>query len=629
MIHRVVSRRYRAGWAVLPILFGLFLSAMAPLPGGRQWSERYVAVWIAKERWKGLTADEGALVVATQARAVAAYHPGPIGNVRHVAPRQQLPRSAFGDARWSPLTDQIIGPTGRPWEPFEKPSLWYFTGVLHSVSGGTQASLQSAFAAAVDGDIIEVASHVALTSAYDIPNRGTPGYVLVRGAGFGVAQGTRVTSADFTGAYALTQTTATNCLRMAQGASGWYFRGLQIRNGYTSTTVGAEGPLMWAATTMTSTAHVPSNLIAEQCWVTGDWATNRMCKRALYNSADYTRVEQCRFDGFAGNGIETQAILFAQGRGHALVDDCYLEGASENIMAGAIPCTLGTIDYNADVLVRRCHIEKRVAWLGTAYTVRKNFYEIKNGKRHVVEGCEFENHDGAGQPYDFTLNAKPQNAADQALVANEDLWFRHNRLRGGMGYPGAGAGASAGGYYHNPGTARVQWSNNLWQNSRGQSKDAKWLITGMNTTPARTCPDIAAEFNTIDVYSTVLAFGGRTDTAAGTCPGLVFRNNVHYANVQYATPRSDNGGGDSALDAICGVGLWQMAGNVAYSTYQGFSWLGTTATNNYKAGSPILFADQANGDFTLVDSRYTNKATDGGAPGVNMPQLLTFTAGVR
>jgi len=644
MIHRVVDRRWRPDWTIAPLFLALLLQLAAATPA-RQWSERVAVQWITTEGWTGYTTHEGVLVPtpARQQHRGSSYHPGPVQDVRHVAPRQQLPRSAFGDARWSPLTDRIVGPTGQEWAPFEIPTAWYFTGTLRQITGGTQASFQSAMNAAVDGDIVELASNVTFTSAYNIPNRSTAGYVLVRGQSFAVAQGTRVVASDFSGAFAITGSISTGSvgavpLLMAQGASGWYFRGLKLQNGLVSTSA-AEGMMWWGASSQPTTAAMPTKLVMEQCWLTNPWvaATSNTikCKRGLRADGEYMQVLETRIDGMAGNGLETQAILFGRGRGKALVRNCYLEGATENIMCGSLAGTMGALDYNADIIVRRSHLFKQVGWMNVASSIatRKNFYEIKDGFRQVVEGCELENHDGDGQQHDVVLNNKPQNPAHEAWCGCDDIWVRHSRFRASYGPVNVGAAGSDDGDNRNPGAQRVQVSNCLWQDSRcvpghPDAGSGRFQLVGLQNV-ARTCPNIAIEYNTAQTGNTVLLFSGNSTTNQNSTPGLVFINNVCYLDVQYATPRSNTLTGSACLEWSCGLGLYTFAGNVAYSTRSGFSFPGTISTTNYKATTPIIFANEAGGDFTLTDSRYTNKATDGGVPGVDMVQLLAFTAGVR
>lgn len=632
MIHRVTAHRYRLGWAIMPLLLALLLAAASPFGATRRWSEQYVAAWVAKEGWRGLTTHEGVLVTQQTAQRQATYTPGAIKNVRHIAPRQLLPRSAFGDARWNPLTDRIEGPTGKPWEPFAVPTLWYFTGTLRSVSGGTQAAWQSACNAAVDSDIVELASNVSMTSAYSYPNRGTAGYVLCRGNGFAVAQGTRVAPSDFASAFALTTTALLTAHRMAQGASGWYFRGLKIANGATSPTLNQQNMMTWGAATQTTTAHQPTKLVMEQCYVTNPWVPGSAeCVRGLAMQGEYMQVRQSYFDGYASDGLETQAIFSSNGLGKALVWDNFLEGSTENILCGGSTTTMGANSYCADWIWRQNHMFKRLAWMNVPTTIatRKNFFEIKNGARQVVEGNIMENHDGNGQQHDIVINNKPRTAAEEAWMAADDFWIRHNILDAGFGPFNMGAAASDSGFNRNPGCQRIQISNNLSINTRAVGDSSNRIqIVGLQQN--RTCPNIAIEYNTVGVTNSMLTFSNNSSANANTAPGCIYINNVGYRSVQYASPRSNDQEGTTVLNTVCGAGNWTCGGNVAYSTFAGFSWPGGPYTSlNYKATTAIQFADTASNNYTLTDNRYINVATDGGVPGVNMTQLNAFTSGVR
>lgn len=645
MIYRVTAARWRPAWGMLPVLWGLLLQVTAPLPVAHRAAEQAAVAWLVNEGWQGYTRHEGVLICRARVAPSPAYHPGPVRIPRRMPPQQALPRSAFGDARWSPIRDQIVGPDGREWEPFEKPSPWYFTGVLWRATGGTPASFTSACNSAVDSDIVEVASDITFTATYAFPARGTPGYVLVRGDGFSLAQETRVTPATFAGAYTLTTNITSGnpggtVFTMAQGASGWYFRGLKIANGVVSSANPAEALMQWAASTQTQTQHVPTKLIAEQCWLTNPWApataSTVQCKRGIANSAHYTQMLELRIDGMAGAGLETQAILFARGLGRALVRNNYLEGATENIMfGGAGAGQLGAVDYNADIMIRRSHLFKRLDWMNVSSSVatRKNFVESKNHVRLVVEGCEAENHDGNGQQHDLVFNCKPASPADEALAKCDDTWVRYCRFRASYGPVNIGAAANDAGDNRNPGVQRIQITSCLWQDSRcvpgsPNAGSGRFQIVGLQNS-ARTCPQVVIEWCTAQTGNSVLTISGNSSSNQTSIPGLVFRNNVCYLNTQYASPRSNTLTGSTGLDYWCGSGGWTFAGNVAYSTYAGFTFPGTIASTNYKASTPIVFADAGAGDYTLTDARYLMVATDGGAPGVNMAQLMSFTAGVR
>lgn len=636
MIHRVTNRKWRGAWAVMPVLLGLLLQAMAPIPGARQWSERYATNWVTVEGWRGLTTHEGVLVptpTTTTDGSAGRYRPGPIRDVRFVRPRVQLPRSAFGDARWSPLTDRIIGPDGRPWEPFVSPTLWYFAGTLRQVTGGTQASFQNACNAAVDGDIVEIASDVPFTgSSYQLPNRGTSGTVLVRTQNFAVAQGTRVVASDFTGLHKLSATIATVPIICEAGASGWYFRGVQMQNEYTSTNT-QFGLLNLRSNTLTQPSQQPTKLILEQCWLNGAWDTGlqHKCQKALRLDGEYIKVLKSRIEGCAGGGLETNAIGGLGGLGKYLIDDCFLEGSTENILWGGTDGTMGNREYNADVIVRRCHLFKRLDWMGVnnnTIATLKNFYEIKNAFRHVVEGCVFENHDGQSQQHDIVLNAKPQTASGAAWVRCQDIWVRHTRDRAGYGPANIGAAASDNGIRSNPGAERIHISNSLWQDTRAANKsESKIQIVGLQGSSGR-CVDVCIERNTLDCTNNLLAIGGSNYT--NSTPGLIYIDNVGYGVSRYNDPLANAGvTGTQLLNTCAGAGNWQCAGNVKRST-QGNWGTGLTATN-YRSTTAIDFADQPGDDYTLTDTRYLNVATDNGAPGCDFAQLTSndFTAGVE
>lgn len=638
MMHRVTDRKYRSAWAVMPVLLGLLLQAMAPIPKGREWSERYAATWAATEGWKGLTAHEGVIVPTPTTRGTtgaAGYHPGPICNVQFVKPLVQLPRSAYGDARWSPLTNMIIGPDGRKWEPFASPTLWYFTGTLRQVTGGTQNSLMTAIGNAVDSDIVEVVNDVNMGgSTAFLPDRGTSGYILVRAQNFAVSQGTRVVAADFATVPAINATAAATSFICDQSAQGYYFRGVPFINTYTSTNT-QFGLLHFRNNVLTQPSEQPTRMIVEQCWLNGNWDTGLLhkCQKVLRLDGEYMKVIKSRLEGCAGGGLETQAIGAINGLGKYLIDDNFLEAATENLLWGGGDGTMGNREYNADVMVRRCHLFKRLDWMGVnnqTVASTKNFYEIKNGFRHVIEGCEGENHDGNAQQHDLVFNAKPQSSAGPARVRCQDIWVRFSRFRASYGPLNVGAAAGDNGFRSNPGAERIHLSDSLWQDTRAGSNSAdKIQIVGLATGNGR-CLNVVVERVTMDCKNNMLTISATTTTNANTTPGLIFNDNVGYGLTRYGDPFGNGGATGTALfNNTCGAGNWQCTGNVKYSVNG--NWGTGLTTTNYRSTTQIQFLDEAGGDYTLTDARYQDVSSVGGRPGCGFAQLVSsdFTGGVR
>lgn len=87
-------------------------------------------------------------------------------------------------------------------------------------------------------------------------------------------------------------------------------------------------------------------------------------------------------------GQDSQAFCAWDGAGPYLIDDCYLEAASENIMFGGADASSPEA-VPADIVVSGCHLTKNLAWKGHARVV-KNLFELKAAKRVTVRDCLLE-----------------------------------------------------------------------------------------------------------------------------------------------------------------------------------------------------------------------------------------------
>ena len=77
-----------------------------------------------------------------------------------------------------------------------------------------------------------------------------------------------------------------------------------------------------------------------------------------------------------------------------MIEDNYLEASGQNFMlGGAAPGINGIVP--SDVVFRRNHVTRPAAWRRESWSV-KNLFELKNGRRVLVEGNLFETHWAGG-----------------------------------------------------------------------------------------------------------------------------------------------------------------------------------------------------------------------------------------
>lgn len=124
---------------------------------------------------------------------------------------------------------------------------------------------------------------------------------------------------------------------------------------------------------------------------------------------------------------ETQALWVNNTPGGLLVEDSHLEAASINVLVGGAPQQAAGV-VPSDLTFRRTTLSKRAAWK-TADVAVKNLFELKAGRRIVVEECDLDGSWTHGQDgYGVLFTAKDQNRTSP-WVCIEDVDFRRNRVR--------------------------------------------------------------------------------------------------------------------------------------------------------------------------------------------------------
>lgn len=128
--------------------------------------------------------------------------------------------------------------------------------------------------------------------------------------------------------------------------------------------------------------------------------------------------------------LDTQAVGGWTGTKNLLVDDCYLEASGENVFFGGASVPDDLIPQ--DITVRGCTLSKPLAWKAEPTQKQcKNLFEIKAGKRIVLEDCLLDHSwPGGGQSgYGIVLTVRnPSNTAPTITI--EDITIRRNIIRG-------------------------------------------------------------------------------------------------------------------------------------------------------------------------------------------------------
>src|SRR3712207_5520063 len=118
-------------------------------------------------------------------------------------------------------------------------------------------------------------------------------------------------------------------------------------------------------------------------------------RRAVALNSAYTDITNSYIQEIHQPGSDSQAIGGWNGTGPYNIINNQLESASENIMFGGGTFRIPN-EMPSDIVIRGNYITKPLAWRGAGYNV-KNLFELKTGKRVLVEGNIFENNWVDGQ----------------------------------------------------------------------------------------------------------------------------------------------------------------------------------------------------------------------------------------
>ena len=159
---------------------------------------------------------------------------------------------------------------------------------------------------------------------------------------------------------------------------------------------GIEGTYGASVTTANAFVEIQpgaKRVVLDRCWIHGH--DNMDLTRGVIANGEHVAFLGCIIDECHVKGQDSQAVIAWNSNGPFLFEDCFLEGAAENIMFGGATPAVDVIP--SDITIRRCHFTKDTGWrfqneLGvwqSRWTI-KNLFEIKSGQRVLIESCVFE-----------------------------------------------------------------------------------------------------------------------------------------------------------------------------------------------------------------------------------------------
>lgn len=171
-------------------------------------------------------------------------------------------------------------------------------------------------------------------------------------------------------------------LQAAAGTRRWRITLLELRanrNGAGDIIALGDG-----STAQNALVRVPSFLTLDRLYIHGD--PDRGQKRGISLNSSDTTITGCYISDIKAIGQDSQAIAGWNGPGRFVIENNYLEAASENILfGGADPAIIGLTPTS--IVVRRNVLTKPLAWRepGAPKWQVKNLFELKNVRDVLVE----------------------------------------------------------------------------------------------------------------------------------------------------------------------------------------------------------------------------------------------------
>jgi len=482
------------------------------------------------------------------------------------------------------------------------------TGTTINVAAGQ--SLQAAIDAAKPGDEIELAAGATFTGNYVLPQKGGTAYITIRTSpADALPKGGERIGPDYAGRLARIQSPNGNpALRTADGAHHWALVLLEF--GPNQAGAGDILALGDGGFAQSSVDRVPHDLMVDRCYIHGDPARGQ--KRGVALNSASTTVIGSYISDIKSVSQDAQAIAGWNGPGPFLIENNYLEASGENFMlGGATPGINGIVP--SDVIFRRNHVTRPASWRTEGWSV-KNLFELKNGRRVLVEGNLFETHWQGAQPgYAIVLTPRGERgAAPWATV--EDVTFRYNVIRNVAAVFNLLARDDGGA--SGP-LRRLRIADNLIYNVDRTTWGGNGTFIQIGEGPA----EIVVEHNTVlQTGNVITAYGGTRETPSAA-DRFVFRDNITLHNANGVIGQSLAVGNDTLAKYFPGATFMRnvLAGGVA-SRYP--------ADNLFPTVEWLMqqFENPAKNDYRLRSgSTLHQTASDNRDPGVNITALATVT----
>jgi hypothetical protein len=508
-------------------------------------------------------------------------------------------------------------------------ALTFFLTLLSATAYGTTVTvsqgdnLQQAIDNAQPGDTIILAAGAVFAGPITLPAQSGSAYITIQSSALGSlpAAGQRVGPADAVNMPKITASAGAPALRTEAQASYYKIIGIEFLPDSPTTVVDTVITLGDSSAAQDSVTLVPHHITLDRCYIHG--SVSQLVKRGVGLQSGETSILNSYISEIHILDGDSQGIGGWNGPGPFQIINNYVEAASENIMfGGSLPNIPDLVP--SDIEIRRNHLYKPLHWrpsdpsyAGITWPV-KNLFELKSGRRVVVEGNLMENQWGdVDQGYGaINLTVSGQDSGDHAAL--QYITIKNNIIR----HVGEGVRLSGMSPYNGPNDPchDLEISNNVFDDVNGST----WTHSGEWMRFPYKFENVKIRHNTVLQSYTTLLFGDGT-LANNISDGFEMTDNiVKYAG--YGFYGVDYGTGQDAINHYFPDAVFErnvmIGGAGDASLYSGFPE--NSASFYFPATvSAVCFSDLGAGDYRLDDtcSPYTGAATDGKDIGVDQDEL--------
>jgi hypothetical protein len=221
--------------------------------------------------------------------------------------------------------------------------------------------LQAALNAAQAGDVITLQPGATYAGNFVLPNKGAlSAFITIRSAAPDSAlppAGVRITPAFASALPIIKSPNSVASLRTTAATNHWKLMFLEFQanqNGY-----GDIIDLGMGDSTQTQLSQVPYALVLDRVYVHGDPVMGQ--KRGVSLNSSDTQILNCWISDIKTVGQDTQAIGGYNGPGNYLIENNYLEAATENVLFGGSDPLIPNL-VTTNITFRRNYLTKPLAW---------------------------------------------------------------------------------------------------------------------------------------------------------------------------------------------------------------------------------------------------------------------------